>query len=390
MGIFGGSFGSGFVTGLAQSVDKNLQLAIDRRNEDLSEAKKYTLQMQRAKAERADESDTRAGKALDRMIKEAGGNVAMGLAAYNAAGGEVEQVEGFLANLDETRSRGMQYNLADKLDLQGVDLTQFKDLTRDRAFASIRTEVRPVTTLNLEDTSGLQKIGLGMENMGAGISKSVNDMIPAREREAIDGIVGAALDRSGMAKSADYQRELEASAPSLKTQLGNNVNKILTGQDLMGRTLDESEITELELQNAKLIGTIGSIAKAEAAATDTGPTLTEISSLYTKGLKELMDESGYQVDPNGIVTVQPLDGSGPLTGPDAVKYFQEQKAQFKSNFVRNSIFDTSGNYISNDADFATRALGLGNIANTVRTDILGADKPKDDDDPDPLKLNFNT
>ena len=389
MGIFGGSFGSGFVTGLAQSVDKNLQLAIDRRNEDLSEAKKYTLQMQRAKAERADERDTRAEKALDRMIKEAGGNVAMGLAAYNAAGGEVEQVEGFLANLDETRGRGMEYNLADKLDLQGVDLTQFKDLTRERAFASIRTEVRPVTTLNLEDTSGLQKIGLGMENMGAGISKSVNDMIPAREREAIDGIVGAALDRSGMAKSADYQRELEASAPSLKTQLGNNLNKIRTGQDLMGKTLSESEITELELQNAKLIGTIGSIAKAEAAATDTGPTLTELSSLYSSGLSKLQTDLGFDLNSTtGIMTIAGPDGI--LEGPSAQAYWKKQKDQFKLNFVRNSIFDTSGNYISNDADFAAKALGLGDIANTVRTDILGADKPKDDDDPDPLKLNFNT
>ena len=389
MGIFGGSFGSGFITGLAQSVDKNLQLAIDRRNEDLSEAKKYTLQMQRAKAERADERDTRAGKALDRMIKEAGGNVAMGLAAYNAAGGEVEQVESFLANLDETRDRGMKYNLADKLDLQGVDLTQFKDLTRDRAFASIRTEVRPVTTLNLEDTSGLQKIGLGMENMGAGISKSVNDMIPAREREAIDGIVGAALDRSGMAKSADYQRELEASAPNLKTQLGNNLNKIRTGQDLMGNTLSESEITELELQNAKLIATIGSIAKAEAAATDTGPTLTQLSSLYSSGLSKLQTDLGFDLNSTtGIMTIAGPDGL--LQGPEAQAYWKKQKDQFKLDFVRNSIFDTSGNYTSNDADFAAKALGLGDIANTVRTDILGADKPKDDDDPDPLKLKFNT
>lgn len=387
MGIFGGSFGSGFVTGLAQSVDKNLQLAIDRRNEDLSEAKKYTLQMQRAKAERADERDTRAGKALDRMIKEAGGNVAMGLAAYNAAGGEVEQVEGFLANLDETRGRGMEYNLADKLDLQGVDLTQFKDLTRDRAFASIRTEVRPVTTLNLEDTSGLQKIGLGMENMGAGISKSVNDMIPAREREAIDGIVGAALDRSGMAKSADYQRELEASVPNMKTQLSSNLYQINNGRDLMNNVLDEAAITELQLENSRLISNIGNLAKAEAAGTDTGPTLTQLSSLYSGGLKRLVEESGYGKNPNGIVTVQPLDGSGPLTGPDAVKYFKQLKDKFHVDFVRNSIFDTSGNYISNDADFAATALGLGDIADTVRTDILGADKPKDKD---PLKLNFNT
>ena len=387
MGLFSGSFATGFATGLASSVDKSLQTAMDKREEELSEARKYALTMQRKKQERADEQDERAKKALDRLIRESNGNVAMGLAAYQAAGGEVDQVEGFIASMDETRNKGMDYSLTDKLNLEGVDLSQFKDLTRERAFGAIRTEVTPVSTLNLEDTSGLQKIGLGMEDMGAGIAEKINEMIPAREREAIEGITGAVLDRSGMYESEQYRREIEASVPDMKTQLGNNLHKINTGKDLMGNTLDAAAINQLEKDNARLLTTIGSLAKAEAAATDTGPTLSEISALYTKGLAELEASTGYNISTNGIVSVQKPDGDL-LTGPEAVEYFTQRKNEWKADFVRNSVFNSSGNYVSNDANFAATALGLGDIADTVRTDILATTQTQEDKDPDPLNLNI--
>lgn len=386
MGLFSGSFATGFATGLASSVDKSLQTAMDKREEELSEARKYALTMQRKKQERADEQDERARKALDRLIRESNGNVAMGLAAYQAAGGEVDQVEGFISSMDETRNKGMDYSLTDKLNLEGVDLSQFKDLTRERAFGAIRTEVSPVSTLNLEDTSGLQKIGLGMEDMGAGISEKINEMIPAREREAIEGITGAVLDRSGMYESEQYRREVEASIPSMETQLGNNLHKINTGKDLMGNALDAAAVNQLEKDNARLLTTIGSLAKSKAAATDTGPTLSEISALYTKGLAELETSTGYNVNSaTGLVTVQMPDGEL-LEGPQAVEYFTQRKNEWKADFVRNSVFDASGNYVSNDASYAATGLGLGDIADTVRTDILGATQTQDDDDP--LGLNF--
>ena len=378
MGLFSGSFGTGFVTGLAKSVDASLQTAMDKRNEELSEARKYALTMQRKKQERADEQDERAKKALDRLIRESNGNVAMGLAAYQAAGGEVDQVESFISSMDETRNKGMDYSLSDKLNLEGVDLSQFKDLTRERAFGAIRTEVTPVSTLNLEDTSGLQKIGLGMKDMGAGISEKINEMIPAREREAIKGITGAVLDRSGMYESEQYRREVEASIPSMEAQLGNNLSKIRTGKDFLGNTLDAAAINNLEKDNARLLTTIGGLSKSKAAATDTGPSLSEISALYTKGLAELETSTGYNVSTNGTVTVQTPEGDL-LDGPQAVEYWTQRKNEWKSDFVRNSVFDATGNYVSNDADYAAKALGLGDVADTVRTDILGATQTKDND-----------
>ena len=41
MGLFSGSFGRGLLTGFASSVDKSMQDALERRNSELSEARKY-------------------------------------------------------------------------------------------------------------------------------------------------------------------------------------------------------------------------------------------------------------------------------------------------------------------------------------------------------------
>ena len=41
MGLFSGSFGTGLVTGLASSVDKSLQNAMDKRDEEMSAARKF-------------------------------------------------------------------------------------------------------------------------------------------------------------------------------------------------------------------------------------------------------------------------------------------------------------------------------------------------------------
>lgn len=382
MGLFSGSFGTGFVTGLASGVDKQLQLAMDKRNEELSEARKYTLQMQRAKAERADEKDERAKKALDRLIRESNGNVAIGLAAYQAAGGDVDQVEGFISSMDETRNKGMEYSLSDKLNLEGVDLSQFKDLTRERAFGAIRTEVTPASTLNLEDTSGLQKIGLGMKDMGSGISEKINEMIPAREREAIEGITGAVLDRSGMYESEQYRREVEASVPSMKTQLSSNLAMISSGKDAFNKPLPENRIAELEKDNNRLIANIANLARIEADATRTGPSLSEFASNYNVAMSRLEESYGYNVNTaTGIVTIQPSDSEAPLEGPEALAFLKQIRDQFKSEWISTNLFDSTGNYVSKDAEDFAGLSGLGKTADTVRTDILGATQAQDDDDP---------
>ena len=380
MGLFSGSFGTGLVTGLATSVDKSLRTAMDKRDKELSAARTFWQQRQAQKMDAAEARDKRTNSALDRMIDEMNGDVAGGVAAFKAAGGDVDQVEAFIAALDETRNAGLEYNVQDKLKLDGVDLSQYGDLTRERAYKGFATEVKGVD-IQMQDMSGLANIGLGMKDMGKGISESINKLIPAREREAIEGITGGVLDRSGLITSERYKREVVAAVPNMKTQMSANLYQINNGKDLMNKVLTEADITNLELENARLVTQIGNLAKAEAAATDSGPTLSEISSLYTKGLSQLQTDLGFEVNSStGVMTIQGPEGSI-LEGPEAQSYWKKQKDAWKSDFVQTSIFDASGSYVSSDADFAARSLGLGNVASSVRESIVQA--PPAEDTPPP-------
>lgn len=380
MGLFSGSFGTGLVTGLATSVDKSLRNAMDKRDEELSAARSFWQTRQAQKMDAAEARDKRTNKAVDRMIDEMGGDVAKGIAAFKAAGGDVDQVESFISALDETRNAGLEYNVQDKLKLDGVDLSQYGDLTREQAYKSFATEVKGVD-IQMQDMSGLANLGLGMKDMGKGISDSINKLIPAREREAIDGITGGVLDRSGLITSERYKREVVAAVPNMKTQMSANLYQINNGKDLMGKDLTEADITKLEIENAKLLTQIGGLAKAEAAATDSGPTLTEISALYSKGLSQLQTDLGFEVNSStGIMTIAGPDGV--LEGPEAQAYWKKQKDAWKSDFVQTSIFDGSGNYVSSDADFAARSLGLGDVASSVRESLVQA-PPAEDTSPPP-------
>jgi len=381
MGLFSGSFGTGLVTGLASSVDKSLRAAMDKRDKELSSARQFWQQRQAQKMDLAEARDKRTNSALDRMIDEMDGDVAKGVAAFKAAGGSVEQVESFISALDETRNSGLEYNVQDKLKLDGVDLSQYGDLTREKAYKGFATEVKGVD-IQMKDMSGLANIGLGMKDMGKGISESINKLIPAREREAIEGITGGVLDRSGLITSERYKREVVAAVPNMKTQMSANLYQINNGTDLMGKDLTEADVTKLEMENAKLLTQIGNLAKAETAATDSGPTLTEISSLYTKGLSQLQTDLGFEVNSStGVMTIQGPEGSI-LEGPEAQSYWKKQKDAWKSDFVQTSIFDASGSYVSSDADFAARSLGLGNVASSVRESLVQA-PPADDTPPPP-------
>ena len=109
------SFWTGFATGLAKSVDTSLKNAMDKRDQELSKAKTFWQQRQAQKLDQKEAYDERAEKALRRMIREAGDDVELGLAAFNAAGGDPDSVEALIKRIDDTRANKGTYNLLDAL-----------------------------------------------------------------------------------------------------------------------------------------------------------------------------------------------------------------------------------------------------------------------------------
>lgn len=119
MGLFSGSFGTGFVTGLAKSVDKSMQDALERRNSELSEARKYIKTRNAAKQDayqaRKLKADKENEEAFNLLAAELGGDADFTAAAFERLG-TAEKVKAYLDNVDKTRARlqpGQTYNPAD-------------------------------------------------------------------------------------------------------------------------------------------------------------------------------------------------------------------------------------------------------------------------------------
>ena len=201
------SFLTGLVTGAAQSISGNLQAALDRRQEELSRARQFWRARQAQKADLADAHDRRASKALNRFINEFDGNIAKGLAAYKAVGGDVDAAEAYIKNLDDTRMVGLDYDINEKFKFDNIDLEQFADLSRKDALGSISMDVKPISASVFKDTSNLGKIGLGLKDAGKGISDDINKLVPPRKKQVIEGLIGATFDPSGTKSAMQFQMD---------------------------------------------------------------------------------------------------------------------------------------------------------------------------------------
>lgn len=208
MGFFSGSFGAGLAQGLASSVDRQLQTAMDKRDEDVSRARQFWEMRQAQKMDLADEHDRRAKDALESFIQEFGGDVAKGLAAYQAVGGTVDKAENYLSRIESTRAAGIDYSMSEKFAFDNIDLSQYADLSREDAFSSIRMDL-PEVSAEFEETGLLKNLGLGLRaDVGQDISDSVNQLMPARPRTPIAGLSGATYDPSGTLEATETQLNL--------------------------------------------------------------------------------------------------------------------------------------------------------------------------------------
>ncbi len=370
MGLFSGSFGTGLITGLASGVDKSLRAAMDKRDKELSAARTFWQQRQAQKMDLAEARDKRTNKALDRMIDEMGGDVAKGVAAFKAAGGDVDQVESFIAALDETRNVGLEYNVQDKLKLDGVDLSQYGDLTREKAYKGFATEVKGVD-IQMQDMSGLDKLGLGMKDMGKGISESINKLIPAREREAIGGITGGVLDRTGLITSERYKQDVISKMPDIEKQIKNNVLIMTTGKDVLNNDVDDATKIRLKAQNAQMLTVLNRIALSkDTSATSSGLSAANISASYSKRLSKLNKTLQF-TETAGQVSIQPPD-QDVIMGSGATAYYMKELATMESDFIKDTILNDDGTPKSKEATDMAYSLGLGKVYESTQKELISA------------------
>jgi len=368
MGLFSGGFGTGLVEGLAEGVDQSLRNAMDKRDKELSRARTFWETRQAQKMDLADAHDERAGDALDKLINEFGGDTAKGLAAYQAIGGNVDDVEDYLAQVKDTRNKLGSYDITEKLNLDGIDLSQFADLSRDQAFSSIRKEVGGVN-VEMEDSGLLSKIGFG-KDLGAEVSADVNELMPARKYDEITEFAAATLDRAGLVGTEEYARKVMQETIAGRPLYDYNVTRLASGD------LSPEEEDRLREENAAILLSTELFEKAKDVSSGSNfTTLTELTSQYKSWRTDRENEIGYVAGKPGQAAIvqSPImeDGSvgSQLTGSAAVEYRNKHIAKGQVGWITNNLLDENGEAVNVDAQAMITGHDFRDMVKGIQADI---------------------
>lgn len=379
------SFWTGFGTGLAKSVDQGLQKAMSKRDDELSRAKTFWQTRQAQKLDQKEAYDARAEKALRRLIRETGSST-LGLAAFNAAGGDADGAESFLKNVDATRNAGETYNIRDSLKLpEGYEAGD--DIDESAALKSVRMQMKGIDATNVKIDDPLSKFGLGLKD-GAGqrVADEVNSLIEPEIVETLNNIPNVTIDRSGFVSAIDRKREIENSIPGLDKQMGINTSKIVN-LDKTSPTY-EADLEALEDEQAKIILAKTMAAKAdEAGSATSGTKLTEYLRMSNTIRTDVDDELGYTAGSGGTAPSITSGPQGELSGAEATSYRNKVIAKRNEDFVRNNLVDENGEPVSADADAAIRGKGaFSSIAKRIKAEALA----RKDDGEEPPKPEIPT
>ena len=366
MGLFSGSFGKGLVTGLATGVDKSLRDALDKRDQEMSRARQFLQTRQAQKLDLKEAEDSRAEKALNRLIKEANGDVALGFAAYQAAGGDVDSVEKFLTSYDATKSARGKFTLTDALILpEDFDASKMK-LTREQAFGAIRTPLRGVRPEDVVVDDPLANIGLGLKGGAANkVADKINGMIKPEEVTRVEGYEGVQLDMTKMLEAEKYAQDQAKFAKVMGPK--DLDEKLFMVNEALGKIKREDYETDELFQKARneqlelrdsVLRDIRDVAKAEDTDAATGVSDSIMRVVWTdmreQGRKLAgiggKDEERYFTK-NGVFTLAINDKENEYAA--AVKEADRQSAILFVKTMQNEdgSFTTSAmNIIGTDAN----------------------------------------
>ncbi len=202
------SFWTGFGTGLAKSVDQGLQKAMSKRDEELSRAKTFWQTRQAQKLDQKEAYDARAEKALRRLIRETGSST-LGLAAFNAAGGDADSAEDFLKEVDATRKQGLKYDIRANLQLpEGFEVSE--DIAEEKAFGQVRQQLKGVDKERIDVADPLKGTMFALKGGAEEVASQTNKMFtPTAAPDPVTGLPTATFDRSGLITAKEYQQKVK-------------------------------------------------------------------------------------------------------------------------------------------------------------------------------------
>jgi hypothetical protein len=346
------TFWTGFATGLAKSVDQGLKKAMDKRDDELSRAKTFWQTRQAQKLDQKEAYDARAEKALQRMIREAGDDTTLGLAAFNAAGGDADSVEALIKRIDDTRANKGKYNLLDSLrTADGKPLTPGEStIGLQDALKSVRMQMKGVESSNIKIDDPLNKYGLGLRGGAAeSVAKSVNAMIPPETVEKLTGIPRATLDMSNMLDAEKYANDQKLIAKQLTPTLKEGNAAIVQELMSLDPTADDwaSKSAALLDKQSIYLDAMGKEAQARDTGTTGSLTTSTLNTMYRQQLTANLVAKGINTKDQ---TYLDADGNIQVGGKGYLEAVNNATSAFDNTYVAALQRD--------DGSFGSAAIGL--------------------------------
>tara|TARA_R100000951_G_scaffold28186_2_gene24190 strand:- start:6408 stop:8030 length:1623 start_codon:yes stop_codon:yes gene_type:complete len=295
------SFWTGFTTGLASSVDKGLQKAIEKRDGELSAAKNFWMQRKATKLEKAEEKkeayDEKADKAFDILAGELG-DTSFARAVMQKLGGPDEALA-YIQKVNDTRATlqpGEKYSMVD--DFKGY-VAPKTEVTAEQNREAVRMKMPSMGQVTAEDLAVDDPIArlFGQDSkLATRAAETINtrfadvSKIDSTPISDVGTIAQVDLSRQIAAKEAAYTQvtrgredtrfNIEVSAAKQNTSRIDQAMKIADAAEKRAVSQFASDEDQRKLENAR----------AEVAALQRQTTLIQQAEAHVKDM-ELKDLS---------------------------------------------------------------------------------------------------
>lgn len=291
-------FGTGFVTGLASSVDRMLQLDINRNMERLSKADDYLLTRYEQQQKR-EEAEIKKKKEKDALLlqefgelKQLLGSDRAAVAAVERAGGTQSGLTSQLANLKEQAERGIDLKEYFKVvgDTKG-DITIDDDFLLSRYGYIMPKETPATLPESMRGTTGmLSKLGIDVKQDLPEYESLIKEE-DRRIRDTSELPFSGQINHKAGYKAMEFSKQMDDKYTSFDegfTRLQQDIEAAETDEDRMAAEAELDNLIllqqRIEKNKARANGT-----KPESVFKDPLKAQNVIDKVYTRATKEFSE-----------------------------------------------------------------------------------------------------
>ena len=291
-------FGTGFVTGLASSVDRMLQLDINRNMERLSKADDYLLtryeQQQKREAAEIKKKEEKDALLLQEFgeLKQLLGSDRAAVAAIERAGGTQSGLTSQLANLKEQAERGIDLKEYFKVvgDTKG-DITIDDDFLLSRYGYIMPKETPATLPESMRGTTGmLSKLGIDVKQDLPQYESLIKEE-DRRIRDTSELPFSGTINHKAGYKAMEFSKQMDDRYTSFDegfTRLQQDIEAAETDEDRMAAEAELNNLIllqqRIEKNKAKAKGT-----KPESVFKEPLKAQNLIDKVYTRATKEFSE-----------------------------------------------------------------------------------------------------